>query len=96
MLRKTLLVQHRDDPDSVLVEQVRCGDHAAFGILVARHRHMALRLCQRVVRDPSLAEDAVQEAVLHAWLSLSKLRNAERFGAWLAGISLHICRSWSR
>jgi hypothetical protein len=30
--------------------------------------------------------------VLQAWLSLNKLRNADRFGAWLAGISLHICR----
>ena len=57
---------------------------------------MALHLCQQVLRDWSCAEDAVQEAVLQAWLSLGKLREPERFGAWLAGIALHVCQSWLR
>lgn len=94
MLRRQV-AQCSDDPDSVLVESARGGDHAAFGVLVARHHQLALRLCRRMVRDQSLAEDAVQEAILQAWLSLHRLRRADRFGAWLAGISLHICHSWS-
>jgi RNA polymerase sigma factor (sigma-70 family) len=57
---------------------------------------MALHLCQQMLHDWSRAEDAVQEAVLQAWLSLEKLRRPERFGAWLVGIVLHVSQSWLR
>jgi RNA polymerase sigma factor (sigma-70 family) len=57
---------------------------------------MALHLCQQMLHDWSRAEDAVQEAVLQAWLSLEKLRHPERFGAWLVGIVLHVSQSWLR
>ena len=40
-----------------------------------------------VERDAGPAEDAVQEAVLIAWLNLGKLRRADQFGTWLAGIA---------
>jgi RNA polymerase sigma factor (sigma-70 family) len=57
---------------------------------------MALRLCQRVLRDDGRAEDGVQEAVLVAWLTLDSLRRANLFGAWLAGIALRVCHRWLR
>lgn len=81
--------------DAQLVEGARAGDRAAFGALVMRHRPLAVRLCTGMMRDRSLVEDVAQEAVVQAWLSLDKLRRPERFGAWLAGIALHICRRWS-
>jgi RNA polymerase sigma factor (sigma-70 family) len=84
------------DSDASLVEAARRGDHAAFGVLVSRHRLVVMRLCRQVVHEPAIAEDAVQEAVLQAWLSLDRLRHTDRFGAWLAGIALHICYRWSR
>jgi hypothetical protein len=84
------------DSDSVLVEFARCGDRAAFGVLVMRNRAVAVRICQRVVNDHGIAEEAVQEAALQAWLSLQKLRHPGRFGAWLTGIALHICHGWLR
>jgi RNA polymerase sigma factor (sigma-70 family) len=90
MLRKKLM-----RTDSELVEAVRGGDHAAFSVLVVRHRPLSVRLCMRVLRDGSLVEDVVQEAVVQAWLSLDRLRRPERFGAWLAGIALHLCSRWS-
>jgi RNA polymerase sigma factor (sigma-70 family) len=46
--------------------------------------------------DPALAEDAAQEASLQALLSLDRLQSGERFGAWLAGIGLNVCRMWLR
>jgi RNA polymerase sigma factor (sigma-70 family) len=90
------VVQHDGHPDNLLVEAARTGDHAAFSELVARHRTVAIRVCQRFVGDRSRAEDTVQEAVLQAWLSLDNLRRPDRFGAWLIGIAIHICQSWSR
>ncbi len=49
-----------------------------------------------MLRDPELARDAAQEAALQALLSLDRLRHGERFGSWLAGIGLNICRGWLR
>ncbi|MDQ3812192.1 MAG: DUF151 domain-containing protein [Chloroflexota bacterium] len=85
-----------DDLTASLVERAREGDQAAFAELVARHRPMALRLCQQLLRDNGRAEDGVQEAVLVAWLNLNALRRADRFGAWLAGIALRVCHGWLR
>jgi RNA polymerase sigma factor (sigma-70 family) len=55
-----------------------------------------LGLCRRVVGPAGLAEDAAQEAVIAAMLQLDRLRRTDRFGPWLAGIGLNICRLWLR
>lgn len=57
---------------------------------------MLLALCRRMVPEGSLAEDAAQEAVLLALSDLHRLRDPERFGSWLAGIGLNVCRHWLR
>lgn len=43
--------------------------------------------------DAEVARDAAQEAVLRAWLGLDRLRDDTRFGAWLVGIGLNVCRT---
>jgi RNA polymerase sigma factor (sigma-70 family) len=82
--------------DAALVAAARAGDRAALGTLLARHRPLALALCRRAIGDAGLAEDAAQEACLQAMLSLERLRKPERFGSWLAGIALNVCRRWLR
>src|SRR5260370_7502443 len=82
--------------DEQLVHAAQGGDRPALGLLVQRHRLMALGLCRRLLRDDALAEDAVQEASREALLHIRRLRKPGRFGAWLAGIALNICRSWLR
>jgi RNA polymerase sigma factor (sigma-70 family) len=49
-----------------------------------------------MLRDPLLAEDAAHDAIIQALLSLDRLRCPDRFGSWLAGIGLNICRRWLR
>jgi RNA polymerase sigma factor (sigma-70 family) len=44
-----------------------------------------------MVGDAAL--DAAQDAVLTALLSLDRLRDDDRFGAWLVGIGLNACRA---
>jgi RNA polymerase sigma factor (sigma-70 family) len=57
---------------------------------------LILALCRRMLGDPTLAEDATQEASLQALVGLDRLQSGERFGAWLAGIGLNVCRMWLR
>ena len=50
-----------------LVERAMHGDEAAFDTLIERvgdHLHSVAR---RILRDPYLAEDATQRALLDAW-----------------------------
>lgn len=83
-------------PDAELVSAARAGDRHAFAELVHRHRPLALRLAARVLVDHHLASDAVQEAVLRAYLDLDRLRSPECFAPWLGGITLNVCRRWIR
>jgi RNA polymerase sigma factor (sigma-70 family) len=78
-------------PDAVLVLRARGGDRAAFAELVERHYATLVACCRRMVGDA--AHDAAQDAVVTALLSLDRLRDDEKFGAWLVGIGLNACRA---
>ena len=84
------------DADEIVVRLVLAGDKNAFGELIDRHRGEALRLARRLVRASYEAEDVVQEALLHAFLSLDRLRAPERFRGWLLGIVVNLARSRRR
>lgn len=62
-----------DVSDEALLGLVAAGDELALGELYDRFGRFAYGLALRVVRDPGLAEEAVQEAFLSVW------RSAERF-----------------
>jgi RNA polymerase sigma-70 factor, ECF subfamily len=50
------------------------------------------RLATCILRDSSAAEDAVQEAALHAWSRRRELRDPERVEAWFSRIVVNVCR----
>jgi RNA polymerase sigma factor (sigma-70 family) len=79
--------------DRALVSRARDGDRRAFAELVERHYPVLLSSCRRALRDAELARDAAQQTVLVAMLGLDRLREPDRFGAWLIGIGLNVCRS---
>jgi RNA polymerase sigma-70 factor (ECF subfamily) len=79
-----------------LVERARGGDHDAFAELA---RAAVLRLDQAarlIVRDPELARDAVQEGLIRAWRELPKLRDPDRFDAWLYRLTVNSCIDLTR
>ncbi len=62
----------------------------AFADAVALARPRVTAVVARLVGDD--AEDVVQEAVLRAFLSLSRLRDSDKFESWLCGIALNVAK----
>src|SRR6266571_372673 len=82
--------------DSELVALARSGNKEAFGQLIDRHQARAMRVARGMVRNEDVAQELVQEAMLQAYLSLDRLREDDRFGSWLHGIVLNVCRHYLR
>ncbi len=79
-----------DVRDDELVTAALAGDPSAFAALVERNRGRVEAVVERMVGEE--AEDLVQEALLRAYLGLSRLRDPARFGAWLCGIAVNLAK----
>lgn len=70
------------DPDLVLLQRYReTGDAEAFGEIVQRYAGPVFAACQRVLHDPSVAEDAAQETFYR--LMTRPHRVSSSLGGWL-------------
>jgi RNA polymerase sigma-70 factor (ECF subfamily) len=85
-----------------LVELAQRGDQEAFAILARTRGDMLFGVARRILRDVGLAEDAVQQTLVIAWRELPRLRDPDRFDAWLQRMLVHACyaearrkRAWS-
>jgi RNA polymerase sigma factor (sigma-70 family) len=58
-----------------------------YEVLVKQHESMLFAYVLGLVRDPSLAEDVVQEAFVIGYRKLSTLEKKESFAAWLRTIA---------
>ena len=78
-----------------IVERAKRGDHAAYATLVRQLGPKLYGIALRVTGNPALADDAVQEGLIHAWRDLPSLRDPDRFEPWIARIVLRRCyREW--
>lgn len=65
------------------------GSGMAFEQLYALHASAIYRVTLSITRDPSDAEDAMQDAFLRAYLNLDKFRNESPFYSWLVRIAIN-------
>ncbi len=79
-----------------LVERARRGDQEAFASIAAASVDRCYALAYRILRDPHRAQDAAQQALLGAWRDLPRLRDIDRFDAWLYRLVVHACYAESR
>ena len=77
--------------DAMLVNLTLQGDPNAFGGLIERHRSSLLNLALSQVGNLSEAEDLVQEAFIQAYQHLDRLREADKFAAWIYRITRNLC-----
>ena len=77
--------------DRELVAAAAAGDPAAFAALVERSRDRVEAVVRRML-PPEEAEDVTQEALLRAFLGMSRLRDPDRFVGWLCGIAVNLAK----
>ncbi len=74
--------------DAALLVLVQHGDEAAMASLFDRYSKIVYSVALRVLRDPSSAEDVLQEVFLQIWRSPEGFVAARgSLGAWLAVVS---------
>lgn len=81
--------------DRLLAERiVRGQDESAFRELYRRHTPRLYQFVLRVMGGDELeAEDVVQDTWIRATRSLRDFRWESRFGTWITGIGLNLCRN---
>ena len=72
------------------------GMEAVFTELVERYQTALLRTCQMLLRDRTLAEDAVQETFLKVYRALPSFRGECGEKTWLMRIAVNTCRDMSK
>jgi len=75
------------DSDRNLLERIRRGDKAACNECVQRHAPGIYRLAVRLVRDPSEAEDVMQETFLNAFKAIDRFDGRSELRTWLYRIA---------
>ena len=78
--------------DRELLLKARAGDREAFELIVAAKAEPLFRTAMAIVGNEADARDATQESFINAWRSFSRLRDLERFDAWLGRILINQCR----
>jgi RNA polymerase sigma-70 factor (ECF subfamily) len=74
-----------------LVVDAQHGNHEAFTALVAGSLQRWYSVARLILREDQLAQDAVQEALVKAWVSIRGLRDPDRFDAWIHRLLVHAC-----
>jgi RNA polymerase sigma-70 factor (ECF subfamily) len=73
-----------------LIQRARKGDSHAFERLYREFSGRVYGLCLRMTRDPTAAEDCVQEAFINAWRALDRFEIRSSFSTWLHRIAVNI------
>src|SRR5258708_1937388 len=73
--------------DSRLLALARRGHERAFEALVRRYRKSLLAYCRRLLLPEGRAEDALQQALLQAWVALERGDEVRDVRSWLFRIA---------
>lgn len=76
-----------------LVTRAQAGDQIAFTRLIEERHKQLYRTAWAILRNDQDALDATQDACMGAWRELPRLRDPERFDAWLTRSLVNRCRT---
>src|SRR6266849_6662478 len=73
-----------------VVERARSGDRSAYGELVERFQTTVYAVALARLRNPTDAQELVQEVFIHAMTKLGQLRDPHCFAGWLRQITVRM------
>jgi RNA polymerase sigma-70 factor (ECF subfamily) len=79
-----------------LVSDLLAGDREAFGELYDRYARVVRAVVLAVTGDWPAVDDMTQESFLRGYRKIATLRDAARFGPWIAGIARQVARERRR
>ena len=82
--------------DTDVVVSAQGGDQVAFARLATEGARRMNALAYGILRDRSLAEDAVQQALINIWKDLPQLRQPERYESWTYKLLVRVCYAEAR
>ncbi len=85
-----------DPTDEQLLRAFQRGDATAFATFVDRHQDRVYRLALLWLKDPGLAEDALQETLVRSYTGFGRFRFRARPSTWLLRVCRNVCRELNR
>jgi RNA polymerase sigma-70 factor, ECF subfamily len=82
--------------DRSLIDRARNGDLDAFESIVRARMDAVYRLTSAILGDEADARDAAQETFVAVWRQLRRLREPEKFDAWLQRVAVNASRMMIR
>ncbi len=82
--------------DHHLVRQIAAGDERAFDELYQKYGQTVFNYLLRLINEPAVAEDLLQEVFLAAWQGAGRFREQASAKTWLLRIGHHRAVSWLR
>src|SRR5437879_3371891 len=65
------------------------GDREAFEMIIRAHSRRLFAIAYGILQNREEAEDVVQDSLVKAWKTRQRVRDPEKFPAWLAAIARH-------
>lgn len=78
--------------DGLLIELAASGERDAFDALIEPRLDRLYRMAFAITRSEADARDATQDACVLAWRELPRLRDRDKFDAWLSQILVNAAR----
>ncbi len=85
-----------DSTDRDIYRAAIQGDRDAFELIIRANSRTLFAIAFGVLQNRAEAEDVVQDAFVNAWKSRWRVRESEKFPAWLATIARHRARDLAR
>jgi len=83
--------EHDSSTDEALLDMFKQGDTAALEALLKRREKWLWNVAKKSIRDVSLAEEALQEALVLIWRNAHSFRGESQVSSWMYQIVSRAC-----
>ena len=85
------------DEDDLLLQAIADDDRGAFARLVSRHADRGYALALRILKNPSDADDVVQDSFMKLWMHRKRMEiGRAKFSTWLYRVITNRCIDLTR